>query len=204
VPPLRMPDVPEGPLRDLQRELHDLHARAGWPSTRELAKHLGRTHTAVHELFTKASVPRLPDLLDVVGRLVEIDRRASRKPDEVLDRFDALWSAANDQAVAARVKPRQINAKTAAGFEALWNNEQELSRRMGQLTGSQRRVLYFPAGITDERKAKSMNVSPVVLRQVMDRAIAKLGVRNWKDAVRLHERHRALQMERYESRRRAR
>lgn len=116
MPPLRMPDAPEGPLRDLQRELHELHARAGWPSTRELAKHLGRTHTAVHELFTKASVPRLPDLLDVVGCLAELDRRASRRPGEVLDRFDALWSAANERAVVARVKTKATKRKDGYGI----------------------------------------------------------------------------------------
>ena len=90
-----MPDVPPGNLRALVEALHELHARAGWPSTRELSKGRNFSHTAVHDLFTKttAAAPRPTVLLDVVERLASISRRL--KVSQTIDRFDSLWEAAH-------------------------------------------------------------------------------------------------------------
>src|SRR5947209_7171562 len=55
---LPLPDLPPGPLDDLMRELHDLHALAGWPGTRQMAPAtVDFSHTTVHTLFTN---PRRP------------------------------------------------------------------------------------------------------------------------------------------------
>lgn len=94
---LRRPELPAGRLADLVRELHALHARAGRPSMRELAKGQGFSYTAVHDMFTKttAEPPRLPVLLKVVQRLATIAPRMN--VEETLDRFDELWRAADTE-----------------------------------------------------------------------------------------------------------
>ncbi|TQM43916.1 hypothetical protein [Pseudonocardia cypriaca] len=90
---LSMPDLPDGPLRELVTELHRLHARAGWPSSRLLARHVGVSHTTVHALFTRTvAPPKVTLLLDVVERLALAARRID--VESTLDRFDALWTAA--------------------------------------------------------------------------------------------------------------
>ena len=90
-----MPDVPPGNLRTLVEALHEIHARAGWPGTRQLSKGRDFSHTAVHDLFTKTTTaaPRPTVLLDVVERLASISRRL--EVDETIDRFDLLWEAAH-------------------------------------------------------------------------------------------------------------
>src|SRR5687768_739293 len=91
-----MPDVPYGNLRGLVEALHELHARAGWPSTRELARGRNFSHTAVHDLFTKttAGAPKLTVLLDVVERLASMARRVD--VDQTLDKFESKWTAAGE------------------------------------------------------------------------------------------------------------
>jgi EAL domain-containing protein (putative c-di-GMP-specific phosphodiesterase class I) len=92
--------LPPGPLADLMRELHDLHARAGWPSTRQLARGQRFSHTAVHDLFTKTTEPpRLPVLHRVVEQLAELAPRTDAE--SVLDRFDTLWRVADQHHFAA-------------------------------------------------------------------------------------------------------
>lgn len=54
---LPRPDLPTGPLRELNDALHDLHHRAGWPSLRTMARDAGCSHTTVSAVF---SSPRLP------------------------------------------------------------------------------------------------------------------------------------------------
>lgn len=42
MPRWQLPDLPEGPLRTLNRELHDLHEKAGCPSARTLHISVGK------------------------------------------------------------------------------------------------------------------------------------------------------------------
>jgi Restriction endonuclease len=104
---LPMPDVPPGNLRALVLELHELHARAGWPSTRDMARGRDFSHTAVHDLFTKttAEAPRLTVLLDVVDTLCRSARRIN-DVDAMLDRFETLWKAAHAEPLARPPAPR--------------------------------------------------------------------------------------------------
>ena len=96
---LPMPDLPPGNLRFLIAELRDLHARAGWPSTRDIARDQQFSHATVHELFTRrwADVPKLPVLIDVVERLALLIRRADA--DSIVEKFNRLWRAAADHPV---------------------------------------------------------------------------------------------------------
>jgi DNA-binding NarL/FixJ family response regulator len=109
---LPMPDLPEGNLRDLIAELHSLHARAGWPSVRDMARGQQFSYNAVHALFTSPDgEPRLPVLLAVVHRLATMDPRAD--PDQVLDKFDRLWQAARVTTVDADPSSKLVTPLTA-------------------------------------------------------------------------------------------
>src|SRR3954470_5701881 len=90
---LPSPALPPGPLDELIRELHALHAKAGWPSTREMARDQPYSHTTVSDLFSRTSrVPRRQILLGVVGTLAE--RMDASTVGAQTARFDALWEAA--------------------------------------------------------------------------------------------------------------
>ena len=101
-----MPDVPPGNLYLLVKELHDLHARAGWPSTREIAKGQDYSHATVHALFTRTAgeVPSLPVLLNVVQVLTQMSGRGSAE--KTLDKFDRLWRAAYDTPFVDALDPK--------------------------------------------------------------------------------------------------
>jgi hypothetical protein len=86
---LTLPASAVGKQRELLERLHELHARAGWPSTREMAKKQSFSHSTVHDLFTSTNSPKLPILVAVVARLSNM---APRVDDEAtLDEFDKLW-----------------------------------------------------------------------------------------------------------------
>ena len=101
---LTMPEIDDGPLRDLLLELHRLHARAGRPSTRKIAGAVGMSHTTVHGVFVSGQLPGLPGLLKIAGYLAGRDIRGAGSED-VLDRVDRLWMAADRQSGTAIVQP---------------------------------------------------------------------------------------------------
>ena len=117
---LPFPKVDSEPLYNLLRKLHLLHARAGWPSTRELARGQSFSHTAVHQMFTSATQePRFPVLYAVVS---ELARRAPLS-DEIglLDEFDELWSAAALHEIRA---PQKVPEERGNSADALHDEEQ--------------------------------------------------------------------------------
>jgi len=57
---LKRPDLPFGPLRDLNDALHDLHQRAGLRSVRDLARSVGAgvaSRSRIHDAFTGSRLP---------------------------------------------------------------------------------------------------------------------------------------------------
>jgi hypothetical protein len=105
VPPLPMPDIPEGKLRDLITELHNLHTLSGWPSLRDMAKGQSFSYATVHDLFTRprtrAPQPKL--VLAVVEHLATQVRKLD--VERTLDRFDALWREAAVAPFSAEAPP---------------------------------------------------------------------------------------------------
>jgi tetratricopeptide (TPR) repeat protein len=81
---LTRPDLPPGAARDLVEALHDLHHRAGRPSLRSLANHVGCSPTTVSSVF---SSPRLPTwgVLELVVEALGGD----------VEEFRPLWLAAD-------------------------------------------------------------------------------------------------------------
>jgi len=123
---LMRPDVPQGPLDDLLRALHELHLEAGYPSTRTLRDDIGRavaSHTAIHQLFTS---PRLP-AWGLVELIVEaMARRAQRNDVAEIERLRRLWTkaAAPDPPLSSAQGRGQQPAEQASMDEspALWSS----------------------------------------------------------------------------------
>lgn len=100
---LARPELSEGARKDLSDALHDLLRRAGRPSTRDIAAALKGflnpppSHTRVHDLFTHR---RLPDW-ELTMCVVQVLACRARGLDESAecDRFDRLWSLADEELV---------------------------------------------------------------------------------------------------------
>ena len=99
----KRPDLPPGPLRDLNQALHDLRDRSGL-STRQIATavqlrfHTSTpSHTTVHQLFSQSKLQPAELVLRVVEVLLESQHSLRREAHETeLDRFDRLWRLAAD------------------------------------------------------------------------------------------------------------
>lgn len=137
---LYRPDLPPGALADLVQELHALHARAGRPSTRDLANGQLFSYTAVHDLFTKTTTesPRLPVLLAVVGQLATL--APGGDVEEILDRFDALWQAADTEPFDDMATAAEPTTKNSGGDEPA-TDVAAAERERVQLTADEKRVL---------------------------------------------------------------
>ncbi|GAB2521089.1 tetratricopeptide repeat protein [Nocardiopsis aegyptia] len=95
--PWKHPDLPPGPLSELNRALHELHHRAGWPSSREIrraldAKGVPMSHTKVHDTLTKPVLPTKGAVEMITEVLAEKVRGADINTE--IDRLLGLWQAA--------------------------------------------------------------------------------------------------------------
>ena len=175
---LSRPDLPPGPLDNLMRALHALHARAGRPSVRDLAKGQSFSYATVHDLFTKATTeaPKLPVLLAVVERMAEPDRRSN--PEDVVDKFDDLWSAADDEPFD---KQAAAVARTVAEVTAEAHVEQpEADAPAGLvLKDYERDVIGLLAqGLSADEIPSALTMTHNAFRVILERLIKKMGVRN--------------------------
>jgi hypothetical protein len=116
MPRWKAPDLPDGPLRELNRALHALHGRAGWPSSRDLQKAVGGhdvvSYTTIHQALTKPLLPRW----GVVELLVEELTRMSggrRRPDDTVEHFKELYDRAYDDSGADGPVPQVPEAHPA-------------------------------------------------------------------------------------------
>ncbi|MFF4886848.1 hypothetical protein ACFY2D_28845 [Streptomyces nigra] len=92
------PDLPEGPLKVLNDELHALHKRARYPSLRKLQEVIGKavfSHTKIHEAFTKPVLPSSGVVELVVSELAKMARPPIDDIEAEVDRLLALWYAAH-------------------------------------------------------------------------------------------------------------
>ena len=85
--------TPHGAAAKLYDELHDLHERAGLPSTRELGRRLDLTATRVYNVMNgNPALPIRPHLLRIVGALAQLALMTDVQSE--IERFDVLWKAA--------------------------------------------------------------------------------------------------------------
>ncbi|MFE9874374.1 hypothetical protein ACFYON_27425 [Micromonospora sp. NPDC005686] len=101
-------------MKQLNHELHRLHARAGWPSVRDMARACGYGPNVVKNVFSAPQIPHLPRLLEIVEFLAKLDRKAD--PDAQCDHFDALWQAAMAEQVPDLFPPSITDSDDDDGF----------------------------------------------------------------------------------------
>ena len=109
----RAPGV-TGALKQLNDELHILHARAGQPSVRDMARACCCGPNLIQKVFSAPRIPKLPLLLGIVEFLAKYDRRAN--PETECDRFDALWEAAMAEEVPDLFPPQDTDSDDEEGF----------------------------------------------------------------------------------------
>lgn len=101
---IKQPQLPPGPLNDFFTALHELHLKAGQPSTRDLQKDIGRdvvSHATIHNAF---SSPRLLGW-GMVELLVEVLADKSRQDRGVVtEYFKSLWENA-ERSLQGRSEP---------------------------------------------------------------------------------------------------
>jgi hypothetical protein len=97
---LTMPEIDDGPLRDLLLELHRLHARAGGPVAQDRWR---RRHVA-HDGSWGVCMRPAARPTQIADYLAGRDIRAAGS-EHVLDRVDRLWVAADRQSGTAIVQP---------------------------------------------------------------------------------------------------
>jgi hypothetical protein len=113
--------TPPGPITDLFALLDDLHARAGGPSMREIARRAGRgsiSSSTVHNVFRGSRVPRW-QYIELIVRALDGGDGERR---EFLKLWQAAWRAENDDE-RPRSSPREAASssdQTENHFSGTW------------------------------------------------------------------------------------
>ncbi|MFE7129993.1 hypothetical protein ACFVIM_03965 [Streptomyces sp. NPDC057638] len=88
------PELTEGPLKDLNNALHQLHLRAGLPSLSTMCRAMtgAISRTRLHDAFSKPGLPPW----DVIDALVEVlaTRAHSTSPESEIPLFERMWRTA--------------------------------------------------------------------------------------------------------------
>ncbi|MER6274546.1 hypothetical protein [Streptomyces sp900105755] len=134
------PNLPDGPLKELNRELHELHRKAGYPSVRELQEAIGKaaSHTKIHHAFTKPKVPSW-GVVELAVEALAAQARPRVDPEAEVDRFKALWDRASvsgsgtaddSQADAARAQIRATEERQPEPVRASGSRLENPARRL--------------------------------------------------------------------------
>ena len=101
---LRKPNLPDGPLKDLNDALHEMQRRAGRPSLRELKQvikdekllSVPPSHASIYDVFSDKRLPRCDLLLAIVQAIADLAPgfNCSLSPAGESERFYQLWLAA--------------------------------------------------------------------------------------------------------------
>ncbi|WP_133169187.1 hypothetical protein [Streptomyces sp. MH60] len=100
VPGLKRPQLSEGPKKDLNSALHDLHLRAGHPSVRDLEYRIGAGiagKSRIHDAFSNHRLPKWDLLSVLVPALAQTVPGADSAVEEA--RVYRLWLAASGSEV---------------------------------------------------------------------------------------------------------
>ncbi|MFE1923436.1 hypothetical protein ACFW91_12800 [Streptomyces asoensis] len=136
MPSFKRPELGDGPKKELNAALHDLHLRAGLPSVRELVERVGGGDVAgrsrVHDAF---SSPRLPawGLVQILAEAL-VSKIPGVDPKQEEMRLHRLWIAASGQSpqdsaelrtpipqqVPAPVRPQRRPAQPILAMRVEW------------------------------------------------------------------------------------
>ncbi|MES9539212.1 hypothetical protein [Actinomadura sp. NPDC000600] len=101
IPILDEDALPPGPHRDLVVALQEIHAAAGWPSTRRISRIEAEefpgtlSHERVRTIISGKTLPRWETLETLVRALVHLRGSAPREVAAEVSRFMSLWKAAS-------------------------------------------------------------------------------------------------------------
>src|ERR1700733_7066271 len=103
---LKRPSLADGSLKRLNDALHELHRRAGRPSTRDMSREINdhdrlpliTSHTRVYDVFSQERLPDCDLLLSVVQVLADRQQQHDQNlsPAMERDRFYQLWLVADE------------------------------------------------------------------------------------------------------------
>ncbi|VVJ22753.1 Uncharacterised protein [Amycolatopsis camponoti] len=123
----RRPDLPAGPLRELNDELHRLHAFTGHHSSYRIAAWLkarsevdpdgdwpSPSHTRVHGILIKPELPNRAVMIGVVEALIALGRLRDGDGRPLRDKIEQLYVQAFDWHNAITAEPSPDPALTAA------------------------------------------------------------------------------------------
>lgn len=117
---LKRPILSEGPLKELNDALHELHLDAGLPTLstmyRELNKRISRS--SLHDALTSTARPPW----DTVVALVEIlgTRSIRTSAEQEIDRFQKLWKAAAQSVIADEPAPSAPDGTQSVSTDDFW------------------------------------------------------------------------------------
>lgn len=99
IPMLGVEELSPSPHRNLVSALQELHAAAGWPSTRSISNVEGDfpatlSHEGVRSILSGRSLPLWPTLETLIRALVSMRHSAPRDAETEVQRFMPLWKAA--------------------------------------------------------------------------------------------------------------
>ncbi|MCI0383648.1 hypothetical protein [Streptomyces sp. CNQ085] len=117
----KKPDLPEGPLRDLNDALHALRKKAGFLSARRLQEMVGKevcSHTKIHDAFTKPTLPSWGVVELVVEELAKEARPRIDDIEAEVNRFAALWHAAHGEGEASGAAPENGRGRVEGPMDA--------------------------------------------------------------------------------------
>ncbi|WP_370961914.1 hypothetical protein [Amycolatopsis sp. cg9] len=146
------PDLPPGPLRTLNTALHQLHAKAGYPSVAQVARWIAHnwsedgtgsrpfSTTTCHRALITVELPNRNVMLWVVAAFIQLGR--IRNEEAILDSFEQLWQNAHDGTFhttpVADAPPTSSESRTSAGSPSTASENlslpggQEFHRRLGE------------------------------------------------------------------------
>lgn len=96
--PWKRPAIPSSPLGELNRALHELHHRAGWPSSRQIQQALDdkgvvMSHTTIHAALTNPVLPT-KGAVEMITEALAGSIRGADVANEI-DRLLGLWDKAS-------------------------------------------------------------------------------------------------------------
>lgn len=110
MPRLKRPELPDGPRKELNDALHDLHFRSGLPSVRELVARVGGKvagKSRVHDAFSSERVPAWGLVELLVETLAEMAPGADQARE--VQRIHQLWLAASGHTAPELLAPLQLS-----------------------------------------------------------------------------------------------
>jgi DNA-binding CsgD family transcriptional regulator len=169
---IRQADMDAGPLRALFDELRRLHRHAGEPSTRDLARRMGKavvSHATVHSALRGPRLPRWQVLELVVEELhgdVENVRELWLRAREAEDQGD---SPQDSPPTFVEPRPLPVEPDPPPGDYA--------QSPLGSLTGTEAAVARLVAdGYTNQQIADLIRRSPHTVDSHLRNIFAKLGI----------------------------